>query len=431
MPNVEQQSNIEGGDGVGKEAEEKIELTPEQERAKQRMIYHLSKGDHDIYIAFSIKKEFNLSNEITNELAKQAMIKSLLETWTGSAINIKRLFFNSNDKIIKSPEIQEAAKSGMIKGLLTKTWFNDALRIKENFLSDEIAGEVCKQVMIKDLGRGNIDNAIKIKEKFNLPEEAVQDAAKQEMIRRLDDGMIDYAVEIKEKFNLPEEIITSPEIQDAAKQGMIVCFRYGNINDTLRIKEEFKLPDQELAQGIEEIIKQEKLLPILTNLDVIPESVLRLLENKYFLLTYKQNLALASEKIYNQYRKFKQEGDEVQLAGFIEKIRSQTESLISNEPQSSEISKQEYYQDLIRAVYPNHAESRTDYENNESCPDRSGDLEKFEIKDVYEIDLREGVEMEMKPSQEKDEKGLTQLEKPIAEIQQKFSQVEFDKEKMF
>ncbi|MBU4370198.1 hypothetical protein KKG58_05650, partial [Patescibacteria group bacterium] len=178
-------------------------------------------------------------------------------------------------------------------------------------------------------------------------------------------------------------------------------------------------------------IKQEKLLPILTNLDVIPESALRLLESKYFLLTYKQNLALASEEIYNQYRKLKQEGDEIQLAGFIEKIKSQIESLISNKPQNPEISKQEHYQDLVQAVYPNHADNWTNYENNESCPDHSGDLEKFEIKDVYEIDLREGVEMEMKPGQEKDETGLTRLEKPIAEIQQKFAKVEFDKGKMF
>ncbi|MEK7538531.1 MAG: GNAT family N-acetyltransferase, partial [Patescibacteria group bacterium] len=112
---------------------------------------------------------------------------------------------------------QQAAKEWFIRRL-SDGYINNALNIKEKFdipeeflLSAEVQ-QAAKEGFIKCLSKRYIDEAIKIKEKFSLPEDVVQQAAKEWFIRRLSDGYIDNALYIKEAFSISiksEEIITA------------------------------------------------------------------------------------------------------------------------------------------------------------------------------------------------------------------------------
>ena len=113
--------------------------------------------------------------------------------------------------------------------------------------------EKAKQGMIERLSRSriiDINGAIKIKNKFSLPEEIVQQAAKQGMIKCLSTSDINDAIEIKNEFSLPEEIV-----QQAAKQGIIKCLSRGYINDAIKIKNEFNIfiTSQEIIEAIPEM----------------------------------------------------------------------------------------------------------------------------------------------------------------------------------
>ena len=254
-----------------------------------------------------------------------------------------------------------------------------------------------------------------------------------QMIFRIKSGSVDV-FKIKEKYSLPDEVLQSSEVQSAAKQGLIKSLSRGYADGALKIKEAFSLPDQEVREPfcdfIEKSIAANKLGLVLSNFDRFPSGVLKELEPKYFLISYRNDLMLESGEIYSQYRALKQAGDEIQIAGFIEKIKDAMDSLMSSQAQKQEITEMEQYQTLVEITYPNHANNWTNFRSNESCADRSADIEQFKIRDTYIVDLTEGVDMVLKPDETKDGKALYELENPIAGIQQKFSQVGFDKEKM-
>src|SRR3990167_8687556 len=86
-----------------------------------------------------------------------------------------------------------------------------------------------------------------------------QQAAKQELIRRLSDGSIDAALKIIERFSVPQEVILSPEIQQAAKQGLIRRLSNGYIDAALKIKDKFNIRI-EPKEIIDKIPKLQNLL---------------------------------------------------------------------------------------------------------------------------------------------------------------------------
>ena len=91
------------------------------------------------------------------------------------------------------------------------------------------------------------------KEKSEIILTPEQEEAKKEMIMNLSRGHVENALKIKDKFNLPEEIIQSFKIQSAARQGFIECLSYyTNFNAAVEIKDKFNLSEK-IAQ---EIVKQ-------------------------------------------------------------------------------------------------------------------------------------------------------------------------------
>jgi hypothetical protein len=138
----------------------------------------------------------------------------------------------------------------------------------------------------------------------------------------------------------------------------------------------------------------------------------RIIDKAFFLGDYMVDLSLVDQGIYNNYRRLKIAGDEIQLKGYVEKLKGQIDNLISGEEPVSPGSAE--YKSLVEATYPSHSNNWTNFESNESCLDRSADLEKFNIRPVYEIDLGQGVEMEVREGIIRDEDGLEKLNNLIS-----------------
>ncbi|MEK7538530.1 MAG: hypothetical protein AAB552_01685, partial [Patescibacteria group bacterium] len=102
---------------------------------------------------------------------------------------------------------------------------------------------------IEELSLGSLGEAIRIKERFSLPEDVVQQAAKEELIISLSTGHINNALNIKEKFDIPEEFLLSAEVQQAAKEGFIKCLSKRYIDEAIKIKEKFSLPEDVVQQA--------------------------------------------------------------------------------------------------------------------------------------------------------------------------------------
>ncbi len=202
-------------------------LTPEQVKGQQELINCLSNGD--IYSALEIRDQFALPAEV-----------------------------------IQSPEVQAAAKEGLVRCLTDYPNNIDyALKIRGEFnlpieviQSPEVQA-AAQQRLIKSLSMGYFDFALKIRDQFALPAEVVQAAAQQGLIKLLSDGYFGFALEIKNRFALPAEFIQSPEVQAAAQQGLINCLSNGNIDYTLKIRDQFALPAEVVqAAAQQELIKR-------------------------------------------------------------------------------------------------------------------------------------------------------------------------------
>ena len=112
---------------------------------------------------------------------------------------------------------------------------------KEVILSPD--QEKVKGTFIKHLDEGKIDEALKIKEKFDLPEQFVQSAAKESMLKCFNmgyAGAVDEALKMKEKFNLSEEFVRS-----AVEEGFVMyLYHRAAVDEALKMKEKFNLSEE-------------------------------------------------------------------------------------------------------------------------------------------------------------------------------------------
>src|SRR6056297_674371 len=165
----------------------------------------------------------------------------------------------------KQPELtpeQEKAKTEMIE-TLSKGYVNKAIKIRDKFnVPDSVIAsaevqEAAKQEMINWLSKGDLYWAIKIRDKFNVPEKVAQEVAKQGMINCLSisNGRVGSAIEIRDKFNVPEKVA-----QEVAKQGMINCLSKGWVDKAIEIRDEFNVPDSVIASAeVQEAAKQKMI----------------------------------------------------------------------------------------------------------------------------------------------------------------------------
>ncbi|MCX7589801.1 MAG: hypothetical protein N2Z85_02585 [Patescibacteria group bacterium] len=144
---------------------------------------------------------------------------------------------------------------------------------KLNYKDSQKQGGLKIKMIAAYLRHGYIDQVLKIKDKFNIPEkiikyQEIQDAIKERMIELLKKSYIKKVLEIKDKFSMPEEIMKSEEIQSAAKEGVINSLKKGYIDAAVEIKDKFSIP--------EEIIKSEIIKSKETN-SVIKEKIINLI----------------------------------------------------------------------------------------------------------------------------------------------------------
>jgi len=77
------------------------------------------------------------------------------------------------------------------------------------------------------------------------------------MINRLsaDYDYVDDAIEIRNKFNVPDSVIASAEVQEAAKQGMIISLSYGWVDLAIEIRDKFNVPEEIITSIDAEVVE--------------------------------------------------------------------------------------------------------------------------------------------------------------------------------
>lgn len=167
-------------------------------------------GDTRKYI-----EEFNVSEEVIQRAAKQAVIGRLLQDGDVFSLNIEAALriikgLNVSEETLTSPEVQEAAKKGLI-GILRYSNYREAHDVIDVFLiTEEDVKKVLKQAIINDLSRGSY--TLNLIEEFHVPEETltspeVQETARQRIERDLSSGYVEGARRVLDAFHLPKEIL--------------------------------------------------------------------------------------------------------------------------------------------------------------------------------------------------------------------------------
>lgn len=191
--------------------------------------------NNDIKNAIFIKEKFNflISKEVVEQNVKKVLINYLSDGDTERALNIKGIF-NLSEEIIRSTEVQLAAKEGVIK-------------------------------LSADTTYGKIGNIFEIKIDFKLSKEITQSTEIQSIMKKialrcLVSQWIDTAIQIKNEFSVtisPQEIISQiPKLQNLLSEIQIISPEF--YNQALKSVDivisliEFKDKPEEFLQEIKE-----------------------------------------------------------------------------------------------------------------------------------------------------------------------------------
>lgn len=140
---------------------------------------------------------------------------------------------------------------------LSRGDIDDAIKIKDAFLiPDDViqsreVQKIAEEVFIKRLSEGNISIAEKIKDAFSFPESLAQEATKEAILIRSDNGYSNLLVEMKNIAPSPEELISSPEVRSAITEILLDRF-CERVNEALTLKEEFSISENFLQRTIKE-----------------------------------------------------------------------------------------------------------------------------------------------------------------------------------
>lgn len=115
---------------------------------------------------------------------------------------------------------------------------------------------------------------------------------------------------------------------------------------------------------------------------------------------------------------------------YIADLRTLAEKMTGSTAITEEERSKPYYKDLLKHVYSNNSGQWGSHEANESCGDRSGDLEVFKITPRYEIDLLSQSEIRVKSGETLDPEAKEAVQKPILVVAQRMGELGHDKEKI-
>lgn len=149
--------------------------------------------------------------------------------------------------------------------------------------------------------------------------------------------------------------------------------------------------------------------------ECLDQGVLKPSDRGVFLDLIKQ-FKITSPDVVKMYKEAKEGGyDKV----FISELRSIAGRMTGTEPLTNQDRLKPYFKSLIRHVFPDNAGSWTTYESNESCEDRSLDLNKYKIEKRYEIDLLGQATISVKEGETVSQAVLGELQKPVYAFQEK------------
>lgn len=144
-------------------------------------------------------------------------------------------------------------------------------------------------------------------------------------------------------------------------------------------------------------------------------------------LEFVRQFRVVSPLLLKEYKAAKSTGvEKVYIARLRDLAGRMTDSRLITDDER----KTQHYHDLLQHVYRNNSGQWTDYANNDTCRDRSSDLDEFEIRPKYEIDLLTQSEIRVKDGVVLDPQVKERLQRPIYSVASKMESLSHDKEQI-
>lgn len=188
---------------------------------------------------FRVRDEIFSDNVIQDEI-KESIEEKLFRQYDLKSVLTMKEYFNLSEEDIKIVAEKALGVALSIDNIEV------AIKIKNKFhLSGETIEGIIKKEFIRKLGLSSffIENPKKIKALFNLSEQFIQEAVRDETIKKLSEGDFEDAVALKNQFNLSQNIIDSPVVQEQAAELAVHFLSHRNTGVFSYIRKEFCLPN--------------------------------------------------------------------------------------------------------------------------------------------------------------------------------------------
>ncbi|NLG06681.1 MAG: hypothetical protein GX559_03240 [Candidatus Pacebacteria bacterium] len=150
-------------------------------------------------------------------------------------------------------------------------------------------------------------------------------------------------------------------------------------------------------------------------------------ENRNKILNFTQKFRVLSPTIAEGYLKAEARNLEEAYVAELQQLGSQ---MISSEPIPEQDRQKLFYNDLLKAVYPNNAGNWGGLAKTKACVDRTADLTQFTYDQKYEIDLLAAAKIKVKEGEVINEPAIESLKKPILTLAEEMKASSFDLEKI-
>lgn len=149
--------------------------------------------------------------------------------------------------------------------------------------------------------------------------------------------------------------------------------------------------------------------------------------DKDLVVEFARQFRVISPTTLQGYKEAKQAGHE---KVYVAQLQALAERMTGSAVITDEERSKPYYKDLLKHVYSNNSGNWSSFESNDSCPDRSVDLQEFKIKPRYQIDLLSQSEIRIKSGESLDISTKESVQKPILEVAERMNVLGHDKEKI-
>lgn len=161
-------------------------------------------------------------------------------------------------------------------------------------------------------------------------------------------------------------------------------------------------------------------------IDCLKDGVINYSE-KEIVLEFGRHFRVISPMIIKGFKEAKKGGLE---GAYIAQLNTLAEKMTGTAKITHEERAKPYYKDLLKHVYPNNSGQWSSYENNESCGDRSTDLEGLTIQPRYDIDLLSQSQIRIKEGMTLEPKVQEEMSAPVYKVAERMQKAGQDTEKV-